>query len=117
MLEQSGISISIKVSICQNSLPTRKRKSVEKTTTPTAPQAKIAWSLLISLSGSLAGMAAIIGLISTSASPLASENITVPMSRPIYTLSGNRKGARAYTENPTTASTGITRTVREILNL
>ena len=86
-------------------------------TTPTAPHAKIAWSLLISLSGSFAGMAAIIGLISTSASPLASENITVPISRPIYTLSGNRKGARAYTENPTTASTGITRTVAVILNL
>jgi hypothetical protein len=73
--------------------------------------------LLISLSGFSLGIAAITGLISTSAKPLDAENITVPRTSPKYTDDGKITGARAKSPRPARVRTGIILTARGILNL
>ena len=71
-----------------------RRKIVVTATIPTTPQAYMEWSLLISPSGFLAGIAAITGLIKTSVKPPDAEKITVPITRPKYMLSGRIKGGK-----------------------
>ena len=73
---------------CQFSEPKRSRNRVVMRMTSTTPQAYTEWSLLISRSGSSAGIDAINGLIKTSHRPLDAEKITVPMTNPMYMALG-----------------------------
>ena len=80
--EKSGIVAKSTAKYGQLSDLKAKRKSVLTITTPTMPQAYTECSLLISLSGSGEGIAAIVGLVKTSLSPLAEANTTVDSASP-----------------------------------
>ena len=72
--------------------------------------------MLISLSGSFAGMVANTGLTNTSPKPDETEKTIVPRRSPIYTFS-KITGARANKINPRVQIKGIVLTVFAILNL
>ena len=57
------------------------------------------------------------GLISTSQSPLAAQDTTVPSTKPRYTACGNSTGAAAMSTRPTMAMMGVSLTVSGMLNL
>ena len=85
--------------------------------TGTTPQAYTEWSLLISLSGSSDGIAAITGLVSTSQRPLEAAKIIVPTTRPTYAVEGDKSGHRANMSSPENVRTGINLIDFLILNL
>ena len=113
----SGTAVINSTSHCQYSLPSNSKNAVATTTMPTTPQAYTECSLLISLSGFSAGIAAMTGLISTSQSPLAAQATTVPSTKPRYTAFGNSTGASAISTKPAIAMMGVSLTVSGILNL
>ena len=80
--ETSGTDIKARVRYCQLLCLNKSKNTVANRTTATTPHAYTECSLLISLSGSFAGMAAMTGLINTSPKPDATEKITVPMTSP-----------------------------------
>ena len=63
--------------------------------------------MLISRSGFSDGNAAMRGLKSTSLRPEAAEKITVPITRPVYMLSGIINGDSAYIKRPAEVKVGI----------
>ena len=112
-----GMDINASARKFQYLSPTNSKNSVLTRITPTTPQAYTECNLLISWSGFSAGIAAIVGLIKTSANPLDAEKITVPNSNPQYAICGKHKGKSANANKPMTVNTGVHFTVAAILNL